>query len=163
VTGIIEHGGLRMRKDHSGRWVVTRDADRSRMVFPGSASAEALRRKLYGRRRDADEPTVVIGNCGRPADQSCGLKNPAECAVHAKAGGWDGGDGGTGDWDGREARMQRKIAKAKRARLSAPLKCAGDNETDHRLHIANLRAKHNIEKPRAVVVAADCAYRFRRW
>ncbi|MGH6967566.1 MAG: hypothetical protein ACREEN_00480, partial [Stellaceae bacterium] len=30
-----------------------------------------------------EDQTPVIGNCGRPADEACGMKDPAECAVHA--------------------------------------------------------------------------------
>jgi hypothetical protein len=99
--GMIRVGNSTMRKDFStGRWLVRRVADE--MVWPGSSGIERIRQKLW-RRRAAGEPQlpVVIGNCGRPADQECGLKDPRECAVHA--GGWDGLDGGTGDWDGREA------------------------------------------------------------
>jgi HK97 family phage prohead protease len=37
-------------------------------------------------RRDAEnaEPTYT-GNCGRPTDRECGLKDPSECAIHGPA------------------------------------------------------------------------------
>jgi HK97 family phage prohead protease len=43
-------------------------------------------------RRAADEmPPAAIGNCGRPANEECGLKNAQECAIHRQEGGWNAG------------------------------------------------------------------------
>jgi HK97 family phage prohead protease len=120
---------------------------------------------------DSPMPPGAIGNCGRPADQECGLKNSAECAIHRKAGGWDGGDGGTGDWDGREADL--RIWRARKARLDAPVRMQPEPARPEpdlstpaaRLrHVQALRQRYGLVKrvdPR--IVAADCQFRFLRW
>jgi hypothetical protein len=171
VTGIIEHKDMVMWKDAHGRWVVRSTAAPIGVVYRSgarSSGAEAIRRRLWGRarRRDTDElPPAVIGNCGRPLQEECGLLDPNECATHAKAaGGWDGLNPGDEDtWTGRHARLQRRIARARRRNLDAPLQAAGDTTAEQLLKSAQLRAKHNVEKPSAALVAADCAFRMRVW
>jgi HK97 family phage prohead protease len=126
-------------------------------------------------RRVADEmPAAVIGNCGRPVQEECGLRDPRECAVHAAAaGGWDGGDGGTGDWNGRQAEADLRVWRGRKARLDAPVtrqpepaRPEPDLSTPAaRLrHVQELRQRYGLAKrvdPR--IVAADCAFRFRTW
>ena len=41
------------------------------------AAFRAYRDALKARREK------IIGNCNRPADSECGMKNPEECAIHA--------------------------------------------------------------------------------
>ena len=48
---------------------------------------------------------ALVATCGRPADQDCGLKNPAECSVHADA----------GDDAGAEEENKRMVATVRRA------------------------------------------------
>ena len=42
----------------------------------------ALRRMPGNVRSDPDTETTPRGNCGRSADQECGMRNPEECEVH---------------------------------------------------------------------------------
>jgi hypothetical protein len=105
------------------------------------------RRDIRRLRRAADDspmPPAVIGNCGRPADKECGMLDPSECATHAKAG-WDGGDGGTGDWDGRAYKLHRLIVRAKRAALNAPTSPpAADTTAERILYVQRLRDRHGL-------------------
>ncbi len=47
---------------------------------------------------------ALVATCGRPAEQDCGLKNPAECSVHAV----------TGDGAGDEEENKRMVATVRR-------------------------------------------------
>jgi HK97 family phage prohead protease len=145
----------------------------SNALVEAHAKGIVSRRDIRRLRRAADDspmPPAAIGNCGRPANEECGLKNSAECAIHREAGGWDGGDGGTGDWDGREAHL--RIWRARKARLDAPVTMQADPRPEPDLstpaarlrHVRDLRQRYGLVKrvdPR--IVAADCAFRFRVW
>jgi hypothetical protein len=156
--GIIHQGNLAIYKDARGRWQC-RVVGGEQAVHKGGAGVERIRRRLWGRgrrRRDADDtplPDAVIGNCGRPADQVCGLKNPDECATHSEiAPGIS------------EAEIQRLIVKGHRNKLRAltPLP-ANESRSEQLLYLARLKAKHGLEKPSAALVAFDVAHRMRRW
>jgi hypothetical protein len=89
MSRIIEHKELVIWRDARGKWQCRSTAAPSGMVYRSggrSSGTERIRRRLW-RRRDADDspmPDSVIGNCGRPANEPCGLKEPSQCATHAK-------------------------------------------------------------------------------
>jgi HK97 family phage prohead protease len=76
-------------------------------------------------RRLRSAPTT--GNCGRPAGSECGLKNPADCAVHAAADLDD--DTGVDGGDSEKAVRLRKIAALQR-QLSARATITGEPEPE---------------------------------
>ena len=100
----------------------------------GIVSSRVVRRLLRAA-DDSPMPPAVIGNCGRPADKECGLKDPSECATHAE--GWDGLDGGIGDWNGRELKLHRLIARAKRDRWNAPTRAPANESRAEQLFICS--------------------------
>jgi HK97 family phage prohead protease len=123
-------------------------------------------------RRAADDdptPTPAIGNCGRPANEECGLKNENECAIHRQEGGWNGdNDGDASTWDGRQARQLReahlRIVRARRAKLNAPTPLPVNETRAARAdYVRRLRERHGLAKPDPRIVTADCQFRMRRW
>ena len=149
--------GINFKRQTLLEFSVTNVPANANALVEAGAKGIISRRDVRRLRRAAANGGATIGNCGRPADKECGLKNPAECAVHAE--GWDGGDGGSGDWDGKAVRLRH--ARALRRRLDAPLQAAGDSRAERLLHAAHLRAKLGIEKPDPRIIAAASQFRMR--
>jgi hypothetical protein len=166
---MIQHRDMLMWQDKNGRWQCRRIAAdvvyRSARIGPTS-STEAIRARLWGRRasgnryqmgrRDADDITPVIGNCGRPADQECSMLDPQQCAIHRQEPALDGGE--------ETKRLHRLIVRAHRARLHAPTAPPANESRAERLsYVRRLRERHALTKPDPCIVTADCQFRMRRW
>jgi HK97 family phage prohead protease len=114
--------------------------------MPANPSALVTERSL---RRSEDEPT--IGQCGRPVDSPCGMKDPSECAIHAP-------DADEDDDGERAARLQRARARQRRLREAVPLTC------DAALaHVRTLRERYGIKRVDPRVVTAESQFRMRNW
>jgi HK97 family phage prohead protease len=135
--------------------IVNVPANANALIAASAKGMKISRRDIRRLRRAADDAT--IGQCGRPLDEECGLKNPAECTIHAAS--WDGGDGGSGDWDGKAVRLRR--ARTVRRRIDEPLPPAGDSRDERLVHVAHLRARLGIAKLDPQIVAATS--QFRMW
>jgi len=75
---------------------------------------------------DPSSGGAIVGNCGRPADKECGMKDPAECAIHGFSGAGVGDPADNEDKGFRSAvrlavraEMQRLARGAIRPRLRA--------------------------------------------
>jgi hypothetical protein len=157
---ITTPNGMQLWKDANGRWHCRAPAAADVVYRSGARSygTERIRRKLWGRRRDADDsplPPAVVGNCGRPADQPCGLLNPSECATHAEL---------SIDQESHDASIRRLIVRGHRAKLRAPVPLpANESRAEQLLYIQRLRERHGLKRIDPRVVAADCAHRIRQW
>jgi HK97 family phage prohead protease len=147
-------------------------------IVPVPANSNALvlahakgivsRRDIRRLRRAADDspmPPAAIGNCGRPANEGCGLKNQQECAIHRQEGGWNGENPGDAEtWDGREFRLHKLIVSSHRARPHASTTPpANETRGEQLAYVRRLRERHGLAKPDPRIVTADCQFRMRRW
>jgi hypothetical protein len=122
---------------------------------PANPSALVVERSF---RRSSDDPlgNVTTGNCGRPADKECGMKESSECSLH--------GLNAIGD-AGKAARA--KHARALRRRIEMPLGAVAAHEiadapppsmAEMQRRIFSLRVKHNLHEAR--LIYAEAAARF---
>jgi HK97 family phage prohead protease len=137
-------GGIDYKRQELLEFSIVPVPANSNALIEAQAKRILSRRDIRRLRRAADDspmPPAVIGNCGRPVQEECGLRTPRECAVHAAAvGGWDGGDGGTGDWDGRQGDL--RIWRARKARLDAPVTMQADPARPEDLSTLAARLRH---------------------
>lgn len=73
---------------------------------------------------DPADGGATVGNCGRPLDQECGMKNPAECSIH----GFGGAGAGSPDEDKRMNAQLRKILREELLRTMKSLRRAEGEE-----------------------------------
>jgi hypothetical protein len=150
----VRYGGMTMYKNRAGKWIVRRDAPEA--IWSGSSGVEALRAKLWNRRRrDADDIVPIIGNCGRSYSEPCGMKDPSQCAVHAQ----EPAPGGL-----EETKLHRLIVRARRARMNAPtVPPANETGAEQLAYVQRLRERHGLKRIDPRIIAADCAFRMRRF
>lgn len=120
---------------------------RSTLIALQKQAKEPRSMPKKGLRLRADDPTMngddsaaggaLVGNCGRPADKECGMKDSAECTIHG-FGGVSAGD--SDDNDEKSARavrliirseLRRAVGKRMRRRDAADGDPADDLPADH--------------------------------
>jgi HK97 family phage prohead protease len=114
-------------------------------------------RRLRRAAEDDPMPSPAIGNCGRPLQEECGLKNKDECATHRQQGDEDGDD------EEVQRRVRRLVARARSDLLNAPIRMPTDTKAQRLLYLQRLRERHGLKRVDPRIVAADCAFRFRVW
>ena len=92
------------------------------------------RQRRAPRRRDADpmgenspaDGGAGIGNCGRPVENECGMKDPAECSIHGFGG------AGAGDSESNEDKgmTQKELRRLIRRELTTALKAVRKEADD---------------------------------
>jgi uncharacterized protein len=120
----IKNGGLRFLE-----WDLI---EVSLVSSPANPNALITQRSMRrdGRPIRRDDRPVYVGNCGRPGDRECGLKDPAECSIHGMG---EVGFDATGD---AERAVRVRYARALQLRLAEPIRRKGnDSETERMLHV----------------------------
>jgi HK97 family phage prohead protease len=112
----------------------------------GLLSAGELRRVRSARRRGP------AGNCGRPVGNECGLKDPAECAIH--------GFGEVGVGDAADDTEAAKAAQLRRLRAIKRRLRPMTTRADALQVLAEVRARTGCQRTPARLIAADVAFRF---
>ena len=106
----------------SGDKIIIPRAELERLRKAAKEPAMAKPRKTAARRdamgeTDPADGGATVGNCGRPLDGECGMKEISECSIH--------GQGEVGVDDGSEKANAALIAKAVRAEVAKALKALG--------------------------------------
>ena len=65
---------------------------------------------------DSSGGGTMVGNCGRPADKDCGMKDPSECSIHGFGGSGTGDPDDNDDKDFRSAVRQAVRSEMRRLR-----------------------------------------------
>lgn len=94
-----------------------------------AAKEPTMTKRVSPRRRDGMSETdpasggAAVGNCGRPAESECGMKDPVECSIH--------GFGGAGADDRDDAMDEKSLAKLIRREIGAAMKAFRKDAEDH--------------------------------
>lgn len=131
----------------------------------GNALAEArakgiLSRSDLRRLREAEDGTWQ-GNCGRPLDKECGMKDPAECTIH----GFGSVGVGTGEGDDDTKALLAEIRALRRdsIRRIGRYRSADPTPAQLRSEVAEVRALCGVRQLDPRVVAAEAQFRLRTW
>jgi HK97 family phage prohead protease len=169
-------GGIDYRRQELLEFSVVPVPANSNALIEAQMKGIVSRRDIRRLRRAADDnpmPPAAIGNCGRPVQEECGLKNSQECAIHRQECGWNGENPGDDEtWNGRQAEADLRIWRARKARLDLPVTRQPEparpephlsTQAARLQHVRELRLRHGLVKLDPRIVAADCAFRFRRF